>query len=272
MWLMKLILQTVRFAADVMRMLIEAGLSVNGLYSIVRVDWLVVINFSSTTALRLADLERLPSNNTMGPVNAKSLQGVRKNHSEQTKGRMGQTTLEAFLMKNVRGEDGFERPDSMLQGLVAGWTASFLALKNLPRTLLVANTRIPQGHYGIIHRSDPGTVCDSRIRKLQKRTSSAADRRNTEAPTGRTPDIDCKKHKKWEKLVKVDDFKPLPQQMRENVKKIDMQKGSETNAGSKTYSNPLPVTKKLLRHGEDMTRGCWTLCGRHDPTYLPIYA
>ena len=25
--------------------------------------------------------------------------------------------------------------------------------------------------------------------------------------------------KKWEKLVKIDDFKPLPQQMRENVKK-----------------------------------------------------
>ena len=23
---------------------------------------------------------------------------------------------------------------------------------------------------------------------------------------------------------------------------------------------------------EDVTRGCWTLCGRHAPTYLPIYA
>ena len=80
--------------------------------------------------------------------------------------------------------------------------------------------------------------------------------------------------KKWEKLVKVDDFKPLTQQMRENVKKINMQRCtvSEKNAGSKTYSNPLPVTKKLLRHGEDMTRGCWTLFGRHAPTYLPIYA
>ena len=135
----------------------------------------------------------------MGPVNAKSLQGVRKNHSEQTNDRMGQTTLEAFLMENVRGEDGFEKPDSMLEGLVAGWTASFLA-QNLPRTLSVANAGIPQGHYGIIYRSDPGTVCDSRIRKLQNRTSSAADRRNTEAPTGRTPDIDCKMHEKMGKI------------------------------------------------------------------------
>ena len=68
--LMKLNLQTVRFAADAMRILNGARLSVIGLYSIAGVDWLIAagINFSSTTALRFADLERLPSNNTMGPV------------------------------------------------------------------------------------------------------------------------------------------------------------------------------------------------------------
>ena len=63
-------------------------LSVNGLYSIVEVvDCLIAaeIKFSSQTALRLADFEGLPSNNTMGPVNARSLQHVRKNHSEQIK-------------------------------------------------------------------------------------------------------------------------------------------------------------------------------------------
>ena len=48
------------------------------------VDWLIAasINFSSTTALRCADLEGLPSNNTMGPVNARPLQDVRLNHDE----------------------------------------------------------------------------------------------------------------------------------------------------------------------------------------------
>ena len=40
------------------------------------------INFSSTTALRFADLEGLPSNNTMGPVNARLLQDVKLNHDE----------------------------------------------------------------------------------------------------------------------------------------------------------------------------------------------
>ena len=69
--LMKLNLQTVSFAADAMRMLNGARLSVSGLYSITGVDWLIAagINFSSTTALRFADLEGLPSNNTRGPMN-----------------------------------------------------------------------------------------------------------------------------------------------------------------------------------------------------------
>ena len=80
----KLNLQAVKFAADAMRMLNGAKLSVNGLYSIVGVDWLTAAdtNFSSTTALRFADLEGLPSNNTMGPVNARPLQDVRMHHDE----------------------------------------------------------------------------------------------------------------------------------------------------------------------------------------------
>ena len=90
--LMKLNLQTVSFAADAMRMLNGARLSVSGLYSITGVDWLIAagINFSSTTALRFADLEGLPSNNTMGPVNARMLQDVKLNHDEGNReGRPG---------------------------------------------------------------------------------------------------------------------------------------------------------------------------------------
>ena len=81
---MKLKFQTVRFAADAIRMLNGASLSVNGLYSIAGVDWLIAagFKFSSTTALRFADLEGLPSNKTMGPVNARPLQDVKLNHTE----------------------------------------------------------------------------------------------------------------------------------------------------------------------------------------------
>ena len=82
---MKLNLQTVSFAADAMRVLSGARLSVNGLYSITGVDSLIAagINFNSTSALRFADLEGLPSNNTMGPVNARPLQDVKLNHDER---------------------------------------------------------------------------------------------------------------------------------------------------------------------------------------------
>ena len=71
--LMKLDLQRVSFIEDARRMLNGATLSVSRLYSITGVDWLIAasINFSSTTALRFADLGGLPSNNTMGPVNAR---------------------------------------------------------------------------------------------------------------------------------------------------------------------------------------------------------
>ena len=82
--LMKLDLERVSFIEDARRMLNGATLSVSRLYSITGVDWLIAasINFSSTTALRFADLEGLPSNNTMGPVNARPLQDVRLNHEE----------------------------------------------------------------------------------------------------------------------------------------------------------------------------------------------
>ena len=40
--------------------------------------------------------------------------------------RVCQVTLEAFWTQNVKGEEGFDRTDSMLEGLGAGWTESFL--------------------------------------------------------------------------------------------------------------------------------------------------
>ena len=82
--LMKLDLQRVSFIEDARKMLNGATLSVSRLYAITGVDCLIAasINFSSTTALRFADLEGLPSNNTMGPVNLRPLQDVRSNHDE----------------------------------------------------------------------------------------------------------------------------------------------------------------------------------------------
>ena len=41
--------------------------------------------------------------------------------------RVCQVTLEAFWTQNAKGKEGFDRIDSMLEGLGAGWTAFFLA-------------------------------------------------------------------------------------------------------------------------------------------------
>ena len=41
--------------------------------------------------------------------------------------RVCQVTLEAFWTQKVKGKESFYRTDSMLAGLAAGWTASFLA-------------------------------------------------------------------------------------------------------------------------------------------------
>ena len=41
--------------------------------------------------------------------------------------RVCQVTLEAFWTQKVKGKESFDRTDSMLAGLGAGWTASFLA-------------------------------------------------------------------------------------------------------------------------------------------------
>ena len=87
-------------------MLNGARLSISRLYSITCVDWLIAtgINFSSTTALRFADLEGLPSNNTMGPVNARTLQDLRLNDDEgdreERPGRF--LTMRAPIGQNVK--------------------------------------------------------------------------------------------------------------------------------------------------------------------------
>ena len=41
--------------------------------------------------------------------------------------RVCQVTLETFWTGKMKGEEGIERTDSMLEGLGAGWTATFLA-------------------------------------------------------------------------------------------------------------------------------------------------
>ena len=71
-----------------------------------------------------------------------NLAGNAKEKSAEFVNRVCQVTLETFWIQNVKGEEGFERTDSMLEVLGVEWTASFLAKKypSLSRYLI---KRIP---------------------------------------------------------------------------------------------------------------------------------
>ena len=60
-------------------------------------------------------------------VNEVNLAENVEENSAEFVNRVCQVTLEAFWTQKVRREEGFDRTDSMLEGLGAGWTASFLA-------------------------------------------------------------------------------------------------------------------------------------------------
>ena len=63
--------------------------------------------------------------------------------------------------------------------------------ENLLLTFSLSNTGTPQGRYGTLYRGDPGTACDVRIRKFQRRTCRAADRRNQNFRMDGFFDTDC---------------------------------------------------------------------------------
>ena len=65
--------------------------------------------------------------------------------------RVCQVTLETFWTQKVKGEEGFERTDSMLEGLGAGWTAFFLA-KAYPKLSRYLIKKIPPSSSGSINR------------------------------------------------------------------------------------------------------------------------
>ena len=105
-------------------------------------DWLIAagINFTSTTALRFADLEanqwlhltpRVAALGAdafeQGPVIIKKIHAylvkevnLAENAEEKSAEfvfRVCQVTLEAFWTQKVKGEESFDRTDSMLEGL-----------------------------------------------------------------------------------------------------------------------------------------------------------
>ena len=82
----KLNMNTLTCREDARKMIGGEGPTVSRLYRIPGVDWLVAgqEQFSSATTLRYVDLNGLPQDNTLGPLNTRSLTDVRRRARELT--------------------------------------------------------------------------------------------------------------------------------------------------------------------------------------------
>ena len=89
--------------------------------------------------------------------------------------------------------------------------------KSLPGTLSLANKGISQSIYRIVDCSDPGIIRDVWNRNVCERTSNTANRRDTESPAARTPNVNC--DYAWQ-FGRINEFDPLPQPNERECEKI----------------------------------------------------
>ena len=132
-----------------------------------------------------------------------------KNAEEKSAGfvnRMCQITLEAFWTQSLIVEEGFDRTDSMLEGLGAGWTASFLA-KVYPRLSRYLIREFLKAITGLSIVVILALFVAFRAKIFVKGSGGTAHPGSAECTTGRTPDNDC--DYAW-KLGRADELDPSP--------------------------------------------------------------
>ena len=171
--------------------------------------------------------------------------------SEDLIDRMCQITLEAFWTQNVRGEEGFERTDNMLQGLRAGWAASFLAkvypglsrylIKELLKTVTELSIVVILGlfvTFGEKNSKGPAVLLTEGTQNLR---------------LDGLLKLIAITHGKLGGFISLTRY---PEQMRENVKKFDMKRS--TDSWTKIRDLRHTLIQKLLQQnrfgkGEDKT-------------------
>ena len=119
--------------------------------------------------------------------------------------RVCRVILEAFWTQNVKGEEGFDRTDSMLG---AGWTASFLAKIYLS----LSRYLIKEFLQAVVEVSIVELIAlfvTFGVENFVKRTSDTAHQRSAEFATRRTSNVDR-------------------DQMRENVRKFDVKRSTDS--------------------------------------------
>ena len=132
--------------------------------------------------------------------------------------RMCQITLETFWTQEKKGQEGFERTDSMLEGLGAGWNASFLA-KVYPKV----------SHYLI--KNFLQAVVEVSIVELIALFVTFGAESFVKGPAMKGPavrwtsDIDCDYPRKLGRTNEIDTLSRADE--RERVRNLDMKKSTE---------------------------------------------
>ena len=111
--------------------------------------------------------------------------------------RVCQVTMETFWTQNVKGEEGFDRTDSMLEGLGAAWTASFLA-KSYPT---LSRYLIKEFLQAVVEVSIVELLVLFVTRKLCERTGCTAHRRNSRLAIRWTSNVDCNNVWIWDRVM-----------------------------------------------------------------------
>ena len=148
----------------------------------------------------------------------------------------------------MRGEKGFERADSMLEGLGARSNASFLA-KIYPRLscYLIRKFLVVITELSIV--AILGLFMTSRSEILREEPAVLLTEGIQSLRLGGLLTLTALTHGKMEELMTLTRYREY---IRENVKQFYMKKStaswSKTNVGFRTHFNPVPVTAKSVRH------------------------
>ena len=171
--------------------------------------------------------------------------------------RMCQITLETYWTQEVKGHEGFERTDSMLEGLGAGWTASFLA-KIYPK---VSHYLIKEFLQAVVEVSIVELIAlfvTFGAESFVKRTGDTAHRRNPEPAARWTSDIDCNYPRKLRRTDETDTLSRADERESEELRYEEIQGLVEQDKRPETHSYPVSLTTKSLWNGrrrDDRKRG-----------------
>ena len=159
--------------------------------------------------------------------------------------RMCQITLETFWTQEVKGQEGFERTDSMLEGLGAGWTASFLA-KVYPKVSRYLIKKIPPSSSESIDSGINSLVRDIRSGEFRERTGDTAYGWNAEPATRRTSDIDRNNPRKLGRTNETGTLSRADERESEESGYEEIHGLVQQNKRPETHSYPVSLAAKPL--------------------------